>query len=329
MNRALIALLALSLAAITAPSRAAVISMAWSPVGNPGNAADPNTGFGNVNYAYQIGTYDVTVDQYVAFLNANDPTGADPVGIYNSNMSNATYGGVNFNSTASAGQMYSAMSGDGIHPINYVTWYDAIRFANWMDNGEPIFNSEPTATNNATENGSYTLTGFTATPTNGTSITRNTGAVVFLPSENEWYKAAYYDPDTSSYYLYPTSSNIEPNATGPTASPNSANCGNAVGNLTNVGAYSGTTSAYGAYDMGGNVWQWNEQSFDGGSFRGIRGGSFNYDASTLEYSYQGSSFPDFGSGSFGFRVAMVPEPSSVVLAALACGGILIWRRRAG
>ena len=60
--------------------------MAWSPVGNPGNAADPLTGYGAVPYSYNIGTNDVTNSQYVAFLNSNDPTGADPLAIYNSNM---------------------------------------------------------------------------------------------------------------------------------------------------------------------------------------------------------------------------------------------------
>ena len=82
---------------------------------------------------------------------------------------------------------------------------------------------------------------------------------MFLPSENEWYKAAYYDPRTtaqggplsdSHYWLYPTSSSVAPTVTGPTATPNSANYNGAVDNLTDVGAYSGTTSPYGAFDMG-------------------------------------------------------------------------------
>ena len=48
------------------------------------------TGFGAVPYAYNIGTYDVTNSQYVEFLNAKDPTGDNPLGLYNSNMSDAT-----------------------------------------------------------------------------------------------------------------------------------------------------------------------------------------------------------------------------------------------
>ncbi len=95
------------------------------------------------------------------------------------------------------------ISGDGNHPVNYVTWYDAIRFANWLNNGQVP---------GSTETGAYTLLGGTPTPSNGNSITRNAGATVFLPSENEWYKAAYYNPATSSYFQYPTSSNTVPTA---------------------------------------------------------------------------------------------------------------------
>lgn len=175
MARKLAALEFICAAILLMPAPAFAATMSWSQVGMSGNAAAV-TGLGAVNYSYSIGTFDVTVNQYIAFLNANDPTGADPVGLDNSNMSNPTYGGVNFNSTAAQGQMYSAISGTGNHPINYVTWYDAIRFANWMDNGQPICATEPSAADNATESGSYTLDGFTTTPSNGNSITRNPGA---------------------------------------------------------------------------------------------------------------------------------------------------------
>ena len=224
------------------------VTIAWSPVGNPGNAPD-TTGFGAVGYSYNIGTYDVTNSQYVEFLNSNVPNGetADPLALYNSSMSNATYGGITYNSGAASGSMYSVILGKGNNPVNVVTWYDAIRFANWLDNGQ---------VGGSTETGAYTLLGGTPTPSNAATITRNAGATVFLPSENEWYKAAYYNPATSSYFQYPTSSNTVPTATTPTSTPNSVNYGFAVGNLTAVGAYTGTTSPYGAMT-------WEETSFNG------------------------------------------------------------------
>jgi len=267
----------------------------------------------------------------VAFLNANDPTGADPLGLYNSHMSNVgftLYGGIN----AFNGIGYTVMPGDGNHPVNWVTWFDAIRFANWMDNGQPVFTTELTASTNATENGAYTLQGFAPTPANANSIARNATASIFLPSENEWYKAAYYNRATRSYYLYPTSStNPPPTASAPTALPNHANFDNAVVNLTNVGAYTGTTSPYGAFDMGGDVYQWNDTliSIDGGLYRGLRGDSFIPDASDMRSTFSiGGTMTD-EIGDYGFRLASAPEPSTCLLATLGAASLWFVRRRRG
>jgi sulfatase modifying factor 1 len=197
---AVLALLALLLA-LAADARG--VSISWVPVGNPGNPADFNFGgsgpfFGAVNYSYSIDKYDVTVSQYVEFLNAKDPSGANTLGLYNSNMSNASdYGGVNFNAGNALGSKYGVIPVDANHPINNVSWYDAIRFANWLNNGQG---------NGDTETGAYTLLGGTPTPGNGPSITRNAGVTVFLPNENEWFKAAYYDPRTPAQGGPPLSS---------------------------------------------------------------------------------------------------------------------------
>jgi formylglycine-generating enzyme required for sulfatase activity len=301
------ALAVLLLATFVAPPLSALaqpVAIAWSPVGNPGNAADPATGFGALGYSYNIGTHDVTNSQYAKFLNAKDPTGANALGLYTSKRGTAARnGGINYNAGDANGSKFSVSSSRGNHPVNYVTWYSAIRFANWLNNGQG---------SGDTETGAYTLQGGTPTPNNGNSITRNAGAKVFLPSENEWYKAAYYNPATSSYFQYPTSSNMAPTASVPTGAINSANYNNVSvnkshpeGKLTDVGAYTGTTSPSGAFDMGGNVIQWNE-SRSRYMQRGLRGGSFvdnfrflhssanNYVTPTEEYSF------------LGFRVASIP-----------------------
>ena len=321
-------LLLLSAISLFAPQSVSAVTIDWSPVGNPGNAADPADGdggtagienFGAVPYAYNIGKYDVTASQYVEFLNAKDSTGLNSLGLYNSGMSNVTFGGINFSAGNANGSKYSAISGRENHPVSDVNWYDAIRFANWLNNGQG---------NGDTESGAYTLLGGTPVPSNGLGITRNAGATVFLPSENEWYKAAFYDPETSSYFRYPTSSDIAPTATGPTTTPNSANYDNAVGNLTDVGAYSGTTSPYGAFDMGGNVYQWNEALIFG-FVRGVRGGWFNSaEGYGLSSSDRVNSFPADSTVLIGFRVAsVVPEPNTFVLAIFAFGMMLWWRMR--
>ena len=299
---------------------ASAVTMNWSAVGNASNANDPATGnlYGGVGYNYNIGTKDVTASQYVEFLNAKDAGGLNQLGLYNSNMGNAAFGGISFNNLNPAGSMYGVISGRGDHPANYTTWFDAIRFANWMNNGQG---------SGDTETGAYTLGtlgagGVPVTP----PLTHNGGAQVWLPTESEWYKAAYYDPNTSSYNLYPTSSSLVPTASAPTALANHANYNNAVGNLTNVGAYSGTTSPYGAFDMGGNVYQWNETLV--GSSRGLRGGAFDSFAFLLQSSLRTNSFsPSDVFSNIGFRVAETPEPSTGVLAVIAGGMLLWWRKR--
>jgi formylglycine-generating enzyme len=307
------------LAAFAADARA--VTIAWSPVGSPGNAND-TTGFGSVGYSYNIGTNDVTNSQYVEFLNAKDLTGTSPLQLYNSNMSNATYGGINFTAGNADGTKYSVISGNGNHPVNSATWYESIRFANWLNNGQG---------NGDTETGAYTLGPLAfGLPINGDLITRNAGATVFLPSENEWYKAAYNIPGTNLYFQYPTSSNTTPTSSSPTALPNHANFSpGGPGSPTDVGAYSGTTSPYGAFDMGGNVFQWNEALISGLSvpFRGLRGGSTFVTSDILLSSGRAMGDPTIEFGSIGFRVVSVPEPSTGVLAILACGMLWWWRKR--
>jgi len=150
---------------LVAPLTASAVTIQWSAVGNAGNANDPATGnlYGGVGYNYNIGTYDVTNIQYAEFLNAKDPNGTSPLQLYNNGMSEPTFGGINYNSGAASGSKYSVISGDGNHPVNYETWYSAIRFANWLNNGQG---------SGDTESGAYTLLGGTPTPSNGNSITR-------------------------------------------------------------------------------------------------------------------------------------------------------------
>src|SRR5262249_22805617 len=153
--------------------------------------------------------------------------------LWNPDMANPASGGISFYGPNPAGSRYVPTAGRQNHPVNYVTWYDAIRFANWLNNGQG---------NGDTETGAYTVLHEgsptpTPVPSSALSITRNAGATVVLPSENEWYKAAYYNPATSSYFLYPTSSNTAPTAEAPPGGSNSANYYYPfrAGNLTDVG----------------------------------------------------------------------------------------------
>ena len=177
----------------------------------------------------------------------------------------------------------------------------------------------------------------------------NTSAAptLFIPNENEWYKAAYFDPTLNSgsggYYAYATQSNAAPgNVIG--SGTNQANYYNGLYSvtqsgydpnqnyLTDVGAFSGSGSFYGTFDQSGNVYQWNDLDGTSGSTRGLRGGSYGGDASALSSSNRYASAPSNSNTDIGFRLASpvaVPEPSTWVmgLAGLACGGYSLFRRR--
>jgi formylglycine-generating enzyme required for sulfatase activity len=272
--------------------------MDWVTVGNAGNAADPLTGYGAVGYEYKIGKYEVTNAQYVAFLNAKGASNSGA--IYNSGMTST-----GITRTGSSGNFsYSVISGFENKPVVYVSWFDAARFANWMMNGQG---------SNDMETGAYTLNGATSG-----IITANIGAQVYLPTEDEWYKAAYYSAANTSYSLYPNGQN--------TITTADANYGNVVGSTTDVGSYSGDGSSYGTFDQGGNVWEWNDRVIYGYA-RGLSGGTFLYDSLYLSASTSTIADPTLELiNDIGFRVASVPEPTSLLLTMLA-GGVMLARRK--
>jgi formylglycine-generating enzyme required for sulfatase activity len=229
----------------------------------------------------------------------------------------------------------------GDKPVNYVSWFDAARVSNWLVNGATGTSS--------TETGAYTLSGGQTT---GTAPAVNSGATFYVPTGDQWYKAAYYKGGSTSagYWDYATQSDSAPTAvnattvgTGtsggasPVTSGNFANYNLAAdwnsqdGNVTTVGT-NGGASAYGAFDMSGNVSEWNDLTGAAGSTRGLRGGSWIYDAFDLSSSVRFTGAPSLDNNFIGFRLASpvaVPEPSTWVmgLAGIACGGWQMWRRR--
>jgi formylglycine-generating enzyme len=300
------------------------------------NAADSATGFGAVGYEYRIGKYEVTIGQYADFLNAVDADGANTHGLYHASMgTNGEVAGIGFSSGAAAGQKYSVI-GTPARPITYVSWFDAARFANWMHNGQG---------NGSTESGAYSLLGG---QTSGTAPNRNLGARFFLPTENEWYKAALYSPllnaGAGGYYTYATQADTAPgNVVGSSANQANYYAGKyavtqstaySAGQtyLTDVGAFAGSASHYGTFDQNGNVWEWNDLAGEVGLARGLRGGVWNALADSMRSSVRFAATASLGNDYYGFRLAgpmVVPEPSTyaMLLAGLACGGYLIRHRK--
>jgi formylglycine-generating enzyme required for sulfatase activity len=202
-----------------------------------------------------------------------------------------------------------------------------------MHNGQPT-GAQDTST---TEDGSYYLNGATLY---ALAVTRKPNATWVIPSEDEWYKVAYHKNDdvTGNYWDYPTGTNEVPNNGNPGGDTgNSANFWDGsdytIGSpyyRTNAGFFGLSDSPYGTFDQGGNVWEWNEAIFYGGSYRGVRGGSFDGDVG--HYGGQHASFRNGGDDPtieyhdiIGFRVAEVPEPATILMFLLASVGII--RRR--
>lgn len=289
---------------LAAPLSAVTLSSVT--VGNPGNACETQSiGFGQqgcfgaVSSVYAIGTHEVTNAQYSEFLNAVAGS-ADPRELYSSNMDPgaAADGGI-----TKSGSSYTAVAGREALPVNHVSFFDALRFVNWLANGQG---------GGDTETGSYTLLGGTPEPSNGATVTRNASASILLATEDEWYKAAYYDALSTSYFDYPAGSDAATDCAAPSATPNTANCGGAVGDLSDVGSYSSSASPYGTFDQGGNVGEWSETLVGSGS-RVWRGGSYAGIQNQLAASDRHAANPNTESSTLGFRVAVVPEPSTALL----------------
>lgn len=295
-----------------AASTAAANGFSMVPVGN--------SGAGGVGYFFEISSLETTNAQYADFLNSVDPSGANPNTIYNPAMGTDPNGGID---KVVNGTPYVVKDGFAAKPVNFVTWASAARFVNWLSNGG--------TSSSDTEIGTYDV----ANPAAG-----RLRAGFVLPSESEWYKAAFYDTSEDTFKLWPTNSDTQPTAT--VADFTGSNSANYGGNgittgPTDVGSYTNTLSPYSAFDMMGNLTEMTD-TVGGGSYR-IFGGSWATTVGTAS-NFNSAAAPQTrslgtASASLGFRVAIapVPEPGTVSLAVV--GGVAMvafgWikRRRAG
>jgi formylglycine-generating enzyme required for sulfatase activity len=302
-------------------------------VGNPGNAGELSGwgagGYGShricgaVPYTYNIGKYEVTAGQYTEFLNA--VAGVDTCALYNTTMSRTDYGsGITRSGGGTVGNpyTYSVATDYANRPVNYVSWGDSARFANWLHNGQP---TGPQVLS-TTEDGAYYLNGATSDSALQ-AVSRKANWKWAVTSEDEWYKAAYYKGSgtNAGYWDYPTSSDTASGQDMADASGNNANyytTSDLLGSpyyRTEVGEFQNSASPYGTFDQGGNVWEWNEAILYG-DCRGLRGGSFrSYDGPLQAAGRYDRYYPANEDGNIGFRVSQVPEPATLSLLALgAC-----------
>ncbi len=309
------------------------LPLEWVHIGHPGNAGDTEidvrdgtTGYGSVPYTYAIGRYEVTNAQYAEFLNA--VAASDPNGLYNLDMgSQPTFGGIV--RTGSEGSFqYAARSGFESKPVVYVSFYDAARFTNWLHNGRPLGAQGP----GTTENGAYDLSGLVP----GGPLVRSAAALFFVPTEDEWYKAAYYAGSLGTYFDFPTGSDTQPWCRAPLPlEPNTANCGgDAYENgtfLHDVGSYGLSASPYGTSDQAGNVFEWTEAKPTSPSTTEsfLRGGTWFSFPEDIAASVRFGVGPAGEDEAIGFRVAAaVPEPESAALLLTGVLGLVTLRARA-
>ena len=281
-------------------SGANVFDIDFVVIGNAGNAADPTTGYGAVPYEYRMGKYEISKDQITKAI----ASGAISIG---------------------TGGPWSANQ-----PAGGMTWFQIAAYVNWLN----------TSTGHSKAyNVNAGSTGMTLwTPGDAgydaSNLFRNRNAFYFLPSDNEFYKAAYFDPNKpggAGYWLYATGSDTAPTpVTGATATgaPGTAVYGVPISGSAQPAAVNlaGGPSPYGTVGQSGNSWDYLETASDGindnpSEFRVERGGTvvvnFGGQESDLRSSTRGSGFPISAISEVGFRVASVPEPSSACLIGLS------------
>ncbi len=258
------------------------IKMDFQAIGDAGNAAD-GTGYGAVGYDYRIGRTEVTLSQFQA------ATGA---------------GNGNENSWSALGVSNA--------PAVKISFVEAARFCNFMTSGDVA-------------SGAYTISGGQVTNVTAHSgasmdaLVSTYGQVYLLPTEDEWYKAAYYGTGSYSTYANGTS-------TIPTQGADANYDGTAAWAVE-----SGAVEQNGTKNMMGNVWEWTESAYDGtlnlpvAEDIAFRGGAYNNLGTLLSSASRAQDAYSLEHQSVGMRVVAVPEPGTISLMSLSTVGLFLTR----
>jgi formylglycine-generating enzyme required for sulfatase activity len=283
-------------ALLTAASAAHAHDLTWVKVGDAGNAPD-KTGHGAVAYEFEVTKHEITVSMYAEFLNAV-ATKADPHALWNAAQKIVR--------TGNPGAFkYAASPKREGEPVMQVRFLDAMRFANWLHHGGGPGD---------TETGAYLIS------KDGGLASREADARIWIPNENEWYKAAYYQPQATggppgSYWRYPTRSDLAPKLAKPgdpglnlanfladTRPQPNGGILRGFSDVMPVGSFPGSSSHYGTLDQAGNAWEWIETTvFD--TQRIIRGGSMCATHEKLLSTVRTSTSPAKRYPDTGFRLA--------------------------
>ena len=283
----------------------------------------PNAGSVDIDFV-DIGNTDVTTGD-----TANTVNGVNP-GVVSYEYSIGTY-------EVTAAQWLIVTTADnnvgnagdwsGTQPTAGTSWYEAAKFANWLTSGDALL-------------GAYGFSNSTSfTGVDRAAAIATYGTIYVLPSEDEWYKAAYLKSDGSGYTTYATGN----------ATPDGIddNFDTDYDSVFSEGAEypdpfevgDASIENNGTFDMGGNIYEWNESAFAGGEPTGseervFRGGAWYDESGELQSSNRSSLTPGNELDDIGFRVASVsaavaavPEPSSLGLLVIGAMGCVLRRKR--
>ena len=293
----------------------------WVTIGDPFNDPNPSinlpsSGCCTLFYSFDITRYEITNTQYAEMLNA--VAASDPNELWVFAMGANSAGGIT--RTGSDGSyVYQVKSGFANVAVNFVSFNDGMRFANWLHNGKPVGAQD----SNTTEDGAYTLT---ATGLANNTIVRNPDAEYYLPNLEEWRKAAYFDSNTNTWFEYPAGSNIIMTGSIPGVDAgNNGHCGSTPNTPVDVGSYPLSSSPYGTFDQGGNVQEYTETI--AGFTRVTAGGSYGNACAGTSIDSTITRGPTQQGANYGFRIARpgpaieipVPLIALALLAAMLVG----------
>lgn len=253
-------------------SPTSISGMTMVQIGDPGNAPYllGGKGMGGVGYEYDLGKYEITVQDWSNFLTAV-AFQSDPDGLWNERM--APW--ITRTGSIEEGFTYTVVPEKGNLPITNVSLWNACRFCNWFENGAPSGLQNPDLLREVLETGAYFFV-----PNHDPFP--NPEAIFYIPSQGEWVKAGYYKGHglQSGFWNYPTCSDTLPGNRESNNLKNKANWdvdfgwwSSPVLGLTDVNAFPETMSAYGCCDMAGNVSEWTMTPGNPGQYL-VLGGSY-------------------------------------------------------
>ncbi len=338
-----LALLAIAAGALLAAGRASaqpppdygIDLVTVGAVGNaPYDGEDPfyfAYGRGRVDYEYRIGRTEITTAQWMEFVNTFAVQGLRESFVFGP----ASWGGQG----GGPGRAYSLRTdvpNAAMLPVFGMSWREAATFCNWLHNGK---SSDPVSL----RSGAYDTSTFGFNPdfTYNDQQTRSPGALFWIPSYDEWLKAAHYDPNKNGpgvggYWTFSNGTEFEPVAGPPGIGETSAGYVDPIIPLGEfdlpLGSYPGTVSPWGLLDTSGGTTEWTEgewgTQFFGSRWRiadGARAGS--RESNYADYIWSGQTADPAMVGGFGLRIATVPSSGVLIPASLSLFWSLTIRSR--